>query len=172
VSSDSLTLPKPVTKAAEPPAIRELLAFELADERYGLPLSLIREIMRVPTVTQVPRAPDAVLGVISARGRVTTLVDLRKRLRLAEKPWGTRTRVLLVDHDDEVLGLLVDAVLHVQRLSPGEIELSSVLGGTAPAHLLGIGRPASTHGAGRADGDLLLLLDVAPLLAFDRSVAR
>jgi purine-binding chemotaxis protein CheW len=172
VSSDSLALPKPTKAAvADPPAVRELLAFELADERYGLPLSSVREIMRVPAVTEVPRAPDAVLGVISARGRVTTLLDLRMRLRLAEKPWTNRTRVLLVDHDDEVVGLLVDAVLHVQRLSPKEIELSSVLGGTAPPHLLGIGRPAPAHGA-RTEGDLLLLLDLAPLLALDRGVVR
>jgi purine-binding chemotaxis protein CheW len=174
VSSNSLALPKPAKASADPPEVRELLAFELADERYALPLSSVREIMRVPAVTEVPRAPDAVIGVISARGRVTTVLDLRRRLRLAEKPWTNRTRVLLVDHDDEVIGLLVDAVLQVQRLSPKEIELSSVLGGTAPPHLIGIGRPAPSHGA-RTPGalqELLLLLDLAPLLAFDRSVAR
>lgn len=168
MSNEALTAPKPV----EAPAVRELLVFELAAERCALPLSVVREIMRLPAVTEVPRAPESVLGVISARGRVTTLVDLRARLRLATRPAGSRTRVLLVEHDDEVLGLLVDAVLQVQRLSPQEIELSSVLGGTAPAHLLGIGRPTAAAGAARAEGELILLLDLGPLLALDRDGAR
>lgn len=158
--------------AADAPVARELLVFELAGEHYALPLSVVREIMRVPAVTEVPRAPEAVLGVISARGRVTTLIDLRKRLRLTERPAGVRARVLLVEHDDEVLGLLVDGVRQVQRLSPHEIELASVLGGGAPAHLLGIGRPTPPQGVARADGDILLLLDLEPLLALDRSASR
>ena len=52
--------------------MREFLAFDLANERYALPLSCVREIMRVPAVTEVPRGPEEVLGVISARGSVTT----------------------------------------------------------------------------------------------------
>ena len=154
-------------QAAEAPQSRELLVFDLAGERYALPLSCVREIMRVPAITDVPRAPDAVLGVVSARGRVTTVIDLRRRLLFAERPLGPRTRVLLVAHGDEVLGLLVDAVLQVQRLAPAEIELASTLGGSAPGHLVGIGRPS-----GAAPGELLLLLDLAPLVELDRSLPR
>ena len=157
--------------AAEAP-VRELLVFELAGERYALPLAVVREIMRVPAITEVPRAPESVLGVISARGRVTTLIDLRKRLRLDERPTGTRARVLLVAHGDEVLGLLVDGVRQVQRLLTSEIELASVLGSSAPSHLLGIGRPTPPQGVARADGDMLLLLDLEPLLVLDRGGPR
>jgi purine-binding chemotaxis protein CheW len=174
VTGDALTVQPTAEErtSGQAAAVRELLVFDLAGDRYALPLSVVREIMRPPAVTEVPRAPEAVLGVISARGRVTTLLDLRMRLRLEARPWASRTRVLLVEHRDEVVGLLVDGVRQVQRLPISEIELSSGLGAGAPAHLLGIGRPTPPGGGPRAEGDLLLLLDLEPLLALERSAIR
>lgn len=153
---------------------REYLAFDLATERYALPLGCVREIMRVPQVTEVPRGPEDVLGVISARGAVTTLIDLRRRLHLPEAALSHRARVLLVDLGEEVVGLLVDAVLQVHRLAQDEIELAAVMGGSAPTHLSGIGRPNAhiAEGEGEAEGEaskggageLLLLIDPSALL--------
>ena len=70
--------------------VREFLAFELSAERYALPLACVREIMRVSAVTEVPRAPSDVLGVISVRGQVTTVLDLRRKLHLPESPISAR----------------------------------------------------------------------------------
>jgi purine-binding chemotaxis protein CheW len=151
--------------------VRELLGFELGPDHYALPLSCVREIVRVPAVTEVPRGPEDVLGVISVRGAVTTLVDLRRRLRLPQQEFSGKTRVLLVDRGDEVMGLLVDGVLQVYRLRPDEIELATVLGAEAPAYLAGIGRPgAGAHDGRRAaqrdadPGEVILLLDPTALL--------
>src|ERR1700712_493663 len=94
----------------EEAGVREFLAFVVAGETYALPLSCIREIMRVPSVTPVPRSPRDVLGIISVRGQVTTLIDLRQRLRVQAAPVSSRTRVLLVDQGDEIMGLLCDRV--------------------------------------------------------------
>lgn len=152
--------------------VKELLAFELGEDRYALPLACVREIVRLPSVTEVPRGPDDVLGVISVRGAVTTVIDLRKRLRLALLPLTNRTRVLLVQHAEETLGLLVDGVLQVCRLRDDEVEQAHVLGSEAPPYLLGIGRPgiAAREGtrntAQRVDGpgEILLLLEPSALL--------
>jgi purine-binding chemotaxis protein CheW len=152
--------------------IKELLAFELGQERYALPLACVREIVRLPSVTEVPRGPEDVLGVISVRGAVTTVIDLRRRLKLELLPITGRTRVLLVQQADETLGLLVDGVLQVYRLREDEVELANVLGSEAPPYLFGIGRPgmAAREGlrntAQRVDGpgEVLLLLDPAALL--------
>jgi purine-binding chemotaxis protein CheW len=156
----------------EETGIREFLAFVVAEETYALPLSCVREIMRVPAVTSVPRAPHEVLGIISVRGQVTTLIDLRKRLRVEAAPIGRRTRILLVDQGDEVLGLLCDRVRQVHRLSETEVEMASVLGADAASYVMGIGRPGQRKGEGReARGqpatnseDILILLDPIALL--------
>jgi purine-binding chemotaxis protein CheW len=150
--------------------VREFLAFELSAECYALPLACVREIMRVSAVTEVPRAPSDVLGVISVRGQVTTVLDLRRKLHVAEAPISGRSRILLVDAGREIIGLLVDSVLHVYRLHDGEIELANVLGAEAPPYLQGLGRPAAAAqkpneaSRGAAPSELLLLLDPATLL--------
>ena len=159
----------------EATGVREFLAFLLGPEAYALPLSCVREIMRVPTITEVPRAPHEVLGIVSVRGQVTTLIDMRRKLKVAESTISSRTRVLLVDQGDEILGLLCDRVLQVHRLSEDEVEMSSVLGREASSYVMGIGRPgkqrktsaATTEHktqAAASDDDILILLDPIVLL--------
>jgi purine-binding chemotaxis protein CheW len=157
----------------EETGIREFLAFVLASETYALPLSCVREIMRVPSVTGVPRAPADVLGIVSVRGQVTTLVDLRRRLHVDASAIGSRTRILLVDQGDEILGLLCDRVLQVHRLSENEVEMASVLGTDASSYVMGIGRPGQRKADAARDAkvksaagneDILILLDPIALL--------
>ena len=171
--SDEITLVPRAEAAREPvdaDAVREFLAFDVANERYALPLSCVRQIVRVPPVTEVPRSSASVLGIISVRGTVTTVIDLRRKLRVAASPISVRSRILIIDGGSERIGLLVDAVLQVHRLREQEVELASVLGGNAPPYLVGIGRPGSAAGEAeardraRADGEMLLLLDPIALL--------
>ena len=137
----------------------EYLAFVLAGETYAVQLAHVAEIRRPPPITEVPRAPATVLGVISVRGRLVTVLDLRRRFSLPEAPIDRKTRVLLADAGGgELIGLLVDEVQQVWRLSAEEIEPSSVLGGEQAAHIAGIGRPAHTQGS------ILILLDLRPIL--------
>jgi purine-binding chemotaxis protein CheW len=151
----------------ETDGVREFLAFDVALERYALPLSCVREIVRVPPVTEVPRSQSTVLGIISVRGTVTTVIDLRRKLRVPAAPISVRSRILIVDGGSERIGVLVDAVLQVYRLREQEVELASVLGGGAPPYLVGIGRPGSApaEAAEAAQArDMLLLLDPIALL--------
>jgi purine-binding chemotaxis protein CheW len=137
----------------------EYLAFVLAGETYAVQIAHVAEILRPPPITEVPRAPSTVLGVISVRGKLVTVVDLRRRFRLPESPIDRKTRVLLADAGGgEQIGLLVDEVHQVWRLSAEEIEPSGVLGGEQPAHIAGIGRPGGVAGA------ILILLDLRPIL--------
>jgi purine-binding chemotaxis protein CheW len=164
---------KPPARVEEPPPEEqtyEYLGFVLADESYALPLTSIREILKVPPVTQVPRAPHDVLGIVSVRGRVTTVIDLRRRLRMPESPMTKSTRVLLVDEGSEILGVLVDGVLSVVRLSEEEVELAANVGSDTADYVLGIGRPQvrASRGedaelSGQRD-EILILLDPQPLL--------
>jgi purine-binding chemotaxis protein CheW len=148
-----------VRRAGEAGRRTEYLAFVLAGETYAVQIAHVAEILRPPLITDVPRAPSTVLGVISVRGRLVTVVDLRRRFRLAEAPIDRKTRVLLSEAGtNEQVGLLVDEVQQVWRLAGEEIEPANVLGGDQPAHIAGIGRPAD------GDGTILILLDLRLIL--------
>jgi purine-binding chemotaxis protein CheW len=133
----------------------EYLAFVLAGDTYAVQIAYVAEILKPPPITEVPRAPRDVIGVMSVRGRLVTVIDLRRRFRLAEQRADRKTRILLVDSGEEHIGLLVDEVLQVYRLADTEIEPAAVLGGDQPAHIAGIGRP---------EGALLILIDLKPIL--------
>jgi len=147
-----------VRRAGEAGRRVEYLSFVLAGEMYAVQIAHVAEILRPPPITEVPRAPSTVLGVISVRGKLVTVVDLRRRFRLPEASFDRKTRVLLADvGTGEQIGLLVDEVQQVWRLAAQEIEQSNVLGGEQPAHIAGIGRPSG----GAA---ILILLDLRPIL--------
>jgi len=134
----------------------EYLAFMLGPEAFAIMIGNIVEILKPLPITEVPRADPEVVGVMSVRGRLVTVVDLKRRFRLARTfTMDKKSRILLVDAAGEQIGLLVDEVLQVYRLAESEIEPPNVLGTEQPPHVVGIGRPPG--------GAVLLLLDLAPL---------
>ena len=136
----------------------EYLAFMLGTEAYAIEIGSIVEILKPLPITEVPRAEQGVVGVMSVRGRLCAVIDLKRRFKLTRTfTMDKKSRILLVDTQDEEIGLLVDEVLQVYRLSEAEIEPPTVLGSEQPGHVVGIGRPAG--------GAVLMLLDLAPLFA-------
>lgn len=149
----------------------EYLAFRLGDDVYAGPVSLIREILKPPPLTPVPRAPHSVMGIVSVRGQLVTVIDLRRRLRLTEQGPTRRARVLLVNPNNvETLGMYVDEVLQVYRLADDEIEhAAAALGGEVAPYIAGIARPilhgSSSSSMPQADASLVILLELRSLLA-------
>ena len=135
----------------------EYLAFMLGTEAYAIEIGNIVEILKPLPITEVPRADPEVVGVMSVRGRLVTVVDLKRRFKLARSfSMDKKSRILLVSAPEEEIGLLVDEVLQVYRLAENNIEPPTVLGTEQQQpHVVGIGRPAG--------GAVLLLLDLAPL---------
>jgi purine-binding chemotaxis protein CheW len=121
---------------------KEYLSFFLDAEVYGLDLSRIHSIIVVPELTEVPRAPNPVVGICSVRGVLVTVVDLRRRMQLVERPLTRQARILLTTiRDDEAIGLLVDSVRHVVRPKPEHVELTApVFGNELTEHVIGIAR--------------------------------
>ncbi len=140
--------------------LEEYLAFVLGEDAYAVHISHIAEILKPLPITEVPRARRDVVGVMSVRGRLVTVLDLKRRFSIAEAKTGapseSKTRILLVDTGEELMGVLVDEVLQVYRLAEDEIEPSSALGGDQPSHITGVGRPHA--------GPLLVLLDLRPVI--------
>ena len=137
--------------------VREFLAVALASQLYGVELTQIREILSPPPLTVVPRAPRYVMGVCSVRGQLVTVVELKQVLSLPEGGATRRARILLIECKSETIGFFVDEVRQVIRLSEGEIEAAgAALGGEAPEHVIGIGRPGN---------EVLVLLDLERTLS-------
>ena len=151
--------------------VREFLVFSLGDELMGLPLASVREILKVVPVTQVPRVASDVLGILSVRGRITTVLDLRRRLRMPPVPATRHARILLVQTKDEIMGARVDAVHHVERLREDEIEPPTVAGTDLPDHILGIGRPRRVRSGTESDSasTVIVLFDPHALLSMTRN---
>lgn len=98
-------------------ALRELLCLRLDGDPYALPVERVREIVRLRPVTAMPRVPREVLGVISLRGEIVEVLDLRARFGLPPAEPGRSTRIVVLHGDEgEVTGLLVDAVTEVLRI--------------------------------------------------------
>ena len=98
------------------------LSFTLAGEEYGVDLQLVSQVVKPPPVTWVPRVPEQFLGVVSIRGEVVTLVDLRQLMGLESTTWPRSARVLIVEISGEQTGLLVDSVTQVRRIPIEALE--------------------------------------------------
>ena len=132
------------------------------NEAYGVPLSSVREILVPPPLTEVPRTQEHLLGVISVRGDIVTVVDLPRLLQLEVQQHDPYGRVLLVDNGQELIGVAVDSVIQVYRLEPEQIEYANTMGTELSDYVVGIGR---VHGdtTDRPD-DMLILIDPVSLL--------
>jgi purine-binding chemotaxis protein CheW len=100
----------------------ELLGFMLSDEEYALDILEIKEIVRMQAITAVPRTPSWLKGIVTLRGVIVPIFDLRNRLGLAEVAHGPDTRIVVVYRGDEFAGLIVDSITQVIRLPAAAIE--------------------------------------------------
>lgn len=139
-----------------------VLAVLASDEAYGFPLSAVREILVPPPLTEVPRSPEHVLGVIAVRGQIITVIDLPKMLHLERKVQEQFGRVLLVDNGEELIGVAVDRVIQVYRMAPQQIEYANAMSAELSDYVIGVGRvPPSTPAEAE---QMLILIDTVSLL--------
>ena len=135
----------------------ELLTFLIAGEQYAVDIERIIEIVTPRPVTRIPNADPSVLGIISLRGTIVTLVDVRRKLRHASvTSEDADTRIVVIDYHNEMIGFLVDRVLRVVKAGAGEIEPHPVVHATE--------LDESVRGVFRAGGALTILLDLDKLL--------
>jgi len=142
---------------------RGVLTVAAGNEVYGVEILSIREIIKLREITEVPRAPRFLLGVVTVRGLVLPVIDLRLRLKLDAPELGRSTRILVVWHRGERYGLLVDEVRGVVRFADNQIEPPppSLAPSEAP-FLAGIGRYPEGN-----EERMVILLSLDAVLAFD-----
>jgi len=138
----------------------QVIVFNLGDERYGVDISQVREIIRPTQITRIPNAPDFVEGVINLRGQITTIINLRKRFGMQPKEIDNDTRIIVVENENAVIGMMVDTVSEVKYLSTGDIEaLPNMITARNDAKFL--------KGVGKLPDGLLILIDLNKVLSED-----
>lgn len=133
-----------------------IVGFRVGAETFGLPISLVHEIVRVPEITAVPDSAQFVEGVINLRGRIISVVDLRKRFGQAATDPSKKNRVIVVDWEGKLVGLMVDAASEVVRIPHSEVE-------PAP-RVLNNENASYVTAVGKYQGRLIILLDLNRVL--------
>lgn len=134
-----------------------IVGFQVGRETYGVPITSLHEIVRVPEITAVPDAPDYLEGVINLRGKIVSVMDLRKRFGDKQATVRKNNRILVVEHAGRLAGLIVDSASEVLKIPADAVE--------APPAVFQEGGINCVTGLGKVAGRLVVLLDMSKLLA-------
>jgi purine-binding chemotaxis protein CheW len=134
-----------------------IVGFRVGRETYGVPITSLHEIVRVPEITAVPDAPEYMEGVINLRGKIVSVIDLRKRFGQPAPEFRRQNRILVVEQQGRLCGMIVDGASEVLKIPQSEIE-------PAPAVIAESGLDCVT-GLGKCNGRLIILLDINKVLA-------
>ena len=135
-----------------------IVGFRVGRETYGVPITSLHEIVRVPEITAVPDAPTYMEGVINLRGKIVSVIDLRKRFAEKSIDQGRQNRILVVEHNGRLAGLIVDSASEVLKIHTSDVE-------PPPATFQDGGLNCVT-GLGKYQGRLIVLLDMGKLLEY------
>ena len=130
--------------------------FRLGEEIYGIDVMRIREVLRFTEITPVPGAPYYVLGIINLRGNVVTVIDTRTRFALQPTEVDNNSRIVIVEVDKQVVGMLVDSVDEVTYLRSNEIEKAPNVGNEETAKFI--------TGVCNKNDELLILIDLERMI--------
>ncbi|MCW8333057.1 chemotaxis protein CheW [Vibrio sp. SCSIO 43135] len=137
--------------------VLQWVTFQLEEETYGINVMQVREVLRYTEIAPVPGAPDYVLGIINLRGNVVTVIDTRSRFGLMEGEITDNTRIIVIESERQVIGILVDSVAEVVYLRSSEIDTTPSVGTDESAKFI--------QGVSNRDGKLLILVDLNKLLS-------
>ncbi len=146
-------------EAAPAEAPSRWVTVHLAGETYGIEVMNVQEVLRVPEIAPVPGAPDFVLGIINLRGHVVTVIDTRRRFGLPPAEHDEQTRIVIVEVDGQVFGMVVDSVAEVVDIRRSDIDTAPMVQGEEAAPYL--------QGVAHLDGRLLILIDLRRIIEDD-----
>lgn len=137
-------------------ALRHIVGFRIGRETFGVPISMVHEIVRVPDITSVPEAPSYVEGVINLRGKIISVVDLRKRFGEKEITVHKKNRILVAEVEGKIVGLIVDSASEVLKIPETAVDL--------PPNVFEEGELNYVTGVGKLNTRLIILIDLNKIL--------
>lgn len=146
------------SKSSDDP-ILQWVTFKLAGETYGINVMQVQEVLRYSEIAAVPGAPSYVIGIINLRGNVVTVIDTRHRFGLDSGEINDNTRIVIIEADNHVVGILVDSVAEVVYLRQSEIETAPNVGNDESAKFI--------QGVCHKNNELLILIELNKMLSGD-----
>lgn len=141
--------------AANDPVL-QWVTCQLEDETYGVNVMQVQEVLRLTEIAPVPGAPDYVIGIINLRGNVVTVIDTRRRFGLVSTEPDDLSRIIIIEVNGNVIGMLVDSVAEVVYLHQSEIDTAPSVSNDDSSRFI--------QGVSSRDEQLLILIDVNKLL--------
>lgn len=136
--------------------VTKFVTFRLKDETYGINVMQVQEVLRVTEIAPVPGAAVFVLGIINLRGNVVTVIDTRTRFGLPTTEQDDASRIVIIEAEDQVIGILVDSVAEVVELRESEISPAPQTGNEENSRYI--------QGVVSREDDLLIVIDLNKLL--------
>jgi purine-binding chemotaxis protein CheW len=136
--------------------VSQWITYKLGEETYGINVMQVQEVLRHTEIASVPGSPEYVLGIINLRGNVVSVIDTRSRFGLPPSDITDNTRIVIIESDDQIVGVLVDSVAEVVDLCTSEIESAPNVGTEESAKFI--------EGVSNRGGELLILVDLNKLL--------
>ncbi len=143
-------------KISEDPVL-QWVTFHLAGETYGVNVMQVQEVLRYTEIAPVPGAPHYVIGIINLRGNVVTVIDTRNRFALSPGEITDNTRIVIIEAEKNVVGILVDSVAEVVYLRQSEIETAPNVGNEESAKFI--------QGVCHKNNELLILIELDKLIS-------
>jgi purine-binding chemotaxis protein CheW len=134
----------------------QLVTFRLQDETYGINVMHVQEVLRITEIAPVPGAPEYVLGIINLRGNVVTVIDTRLRFGLPDDEATDASRIVIIESDKQVVGIMVDAVAEVVELKESQIDAAPNVGNEESSRYI--------QGIATLEKGLLIVVDLQKLL--------
>ncbi len=142
--------------------LSQLISFEVGEEEYGLDILRVKEVIRIREITRLPRAPSFVKGIINLRGDVIPIIDLRDKFGLEHREYTSTTRVIVVDVEGRLVGMVVDEASQVVRIPADQIDPPPpIAGGLSTEYIKGVGK---------LDEKLVILLNIDRILTREEKV--
>ncbi len=137
--------------------VMQWVTFRLGDEKYGINVMQVQEVLRVSEIAPVPGAPPYVLGIINLRGNVVTVIDTRSRFGLLSKETDDASRIVIIETADHIIGILVDSVAEVVEMRSSEMETAPNVGNEESSKYI--------QGVTSRNNELLILVDLNKFLS-------
>jgi len=145
------------SRASQPSGSSSYVTFSLADETYAIDVLQVQEVLKLTEITPVPGVPDYILGIINLRGDVVTVIDARRRLSLPVREPDESSRIVIIDVDNQNIGILVDSVAEVVQIPAESIDPAPAVGNDQTSRFI-LGVSSSNEG-------LTILVDLNKLLS-------